>query len=33
MFVDKTGTPEDLHTVLTNGDNNSRSGQTTFNQV
>jgi hypothetical protein len=33
MVVDKTGTPQDLSTVLTNGDNNGRSGQTTFNKV
>ncbi|CAF4706264.1 unnamed protein product [Rotaria sp. Silwood1] len=30
MVVDKTGTPQDLNTVLTNGDNN---GQTTFNKI
>ncbi len=30
MVVDKTGTPQDLNTVLTNGDTN---GQTTINKV
>ncbi|CAF3829191.1 unnamed protein product [Adineta steineri] len=33
MVVDKTGTPQDLSTVLTNGESNSASGQTTFNKV
>ncbi|CAF0716431.1 unnamed protein product [Adineta steineri] len=28
-----TGTPQDLSTVLTNGESNSASGQTTFNKV
>lgn len=33
MVVDKTGTPQDLNTVLTNGDNNNSNGQTTFNKI
>ncbi len=31
--MDKTGTPQDLNTALTNGDNNGASGQTTFNKI
>lgn len=33
MVVDQNGTPQDLDTVLTNGDNNTTTGQTTFNKV
>ncbi|CAF1091432.1 unnamed protein product [Adineta ricciae] len=33
MVVDKSGTPQDLSTVLTNGENNSTTGQTTYNKV
>ena len=33
MVVDKSGTPQDLSTVLTNGENNSSTGQTTYNKV
>jgi hypothetical protein len=33
MIVDKTGTPQDLSTVLMNGDTNGTSGQTTFNKI
>jgi hypothetical protein len=33
MIVDKTGTPQDLNTVLTNGDTNGTSGQTIFNKI
>ncbi len=33
MVVDKTGTPQDLSTILTNGENNGTNGQTTFNKV
>ncbi len=33
MVVDKTGTPQDLNNVLTNGDNNGTNGQTTFNKI
>lgn len=33
MIVDKTGTPQDLNTVLTNGDQNGANGQTTFNKI
>jgi len=33
MIVDKNGTPQDLNTVLTNGDSSSTNGQTTFNKV
>lgn len=33
MVVDKTGTPQDLSTILTNGDNNATNGQTTFNKI
>lgn len=33
MVVDKTGAPQDLSTVLTNGDSNGTTGQTTFNKV
>ncbi len=33
MIVDETGTPQDLNTVLTNGDMNVTSGQTTFNKI
>lgn len=33
MVVDQNGTPQDLNTVLTNGDSNATNGQTTFNKV
>ena len=33
MVVDKSGTPQDLSTVLMNGESNNTSGQTTFNKV
>lgn len=33
MVVDKNGTPQDLNTVLTNGDNTGTNGQTTFNKI
>jgi hypothetical protein len=33
MVVDKTSTPQDLNSVLTNGDNNGTNGQTTFNKI
>jgi hypothetical protein len=33
MVVDNTGTPQDLTTVLTNGETNNTNGQTTFNKV
>lgn len=33
MVVDKTGTPQDLSAVLSNGDNANNSGQTTFNKI
>jgi hypothetical protein len=33
MVVDKTGTPQDLNTVLTNGESNGANGQTTINKV
>lgn len=33
MIVDKTGTPQDLNTILTNGEQNGASGQTTFNKI
>ncbi|CAF2673913.1 unnamed protein product [Rotaria sp. Silwood2] len=33
MVVDKAGTPQDLNTVLTNGDSNGNNGQTTFNKI
>ncbi|CAF3689928.1 unnamed protein product [Rotaria socialis] len=33
MVVDKAGAPQDLNTVLTNGDNNGSNGQTTFNKI
>ncbi len=33
MVVDKTGAPQVLNSVLTNGDNNGTNGQTTFNKI
>jgi hypothetical protein len=33
MIVDKTGTPQDLNTVLTDADTNGTNGQTTFNKI
>jgi hypothetical protein len=33
MIVDKTGTPQDLNTILTNGDTNGSNGQPTFNKI
>jgi hypothetical protein len=33
MIVDKTGTPQDLNTVLADGDTNATSGQITFNKI
>ncbi|UJR30035.1 hypothetical protein I4U23_017580 [Adineta vaga] len=33
MVVDKNGTPQDLTTVLSNGESNSATGQTTFNKM
>ena len=33
MVVDKAGAPQDLNTVLTNGDTNGSNGQTTFNKI
>ncbi len=33
MAVDKTGIPQDLSPLLTNGDNNGNNGQTTFNKI
>ena len=33
MVVDKTGTPQDLNTVLMNGEQNGTNGQTTFNKI
>jgi hypothetical protein len=33
LVVDKTGTPQDLSTILTSSDGTGHSGQTTFNRV
>jgi hypothetical protein len=33
MIVDKTGTPQDLNTVLADGDTNGTSERTTFNKI